>query len=381
MLPSGLLAPCRSTYKVDCDSTLYHPCTPTLFKPGKMWRTFTLLLLAPLATLAQTFEAELGVLNGVTIDNSTAGFTGTGYVTGFDAASDSVAITVQAPSYGVYTLSVRYRSPYGDKKASLLLNGAGAGEVALATTTTFANATAGKLLLQAGASIITIQDDWGYYDIDSITIAPAPLPPVASKYEAEDGIFSGGVSISTSGTGYSGTGTSLLSGLSFPTKQSLAGYVTGFANPGDTVSIIVNAPSYGVYDLTVLYRGPNGEKKTNLLINGSPSGEIDLPASANFTSTSAGKVLLNAGSNIIAFNDDWGWYDIDAITIALAPTPPPHKAHLHPVDPQASKEARSLLKFIQKKYGKKILSGQQDLQWIQWLKTNVGKEPAIGGFE
>lgn len=40
-----------------------------------------------------------------------------------------------------------------------------------------------------------------------------------------------------------------------------------------------------------------------------------------------------------------------------------------------------MLKYIQKEYGNKILSGQQDPAAIEWLFQNVGKYPAIGGFD
>ena len=129
-----------------------------------------------------------------------------------------------------------------------------------------------------------------YFLIDSITLAAAPPPPVQSTYEAENGIFSGGVSIDTSQPGYSGTG-----------------FVSGFTTSSDTVSIVVNAASYAVYDLSVRYISLYGEKKTSLSINGVASGEIDLPGATTFATASAGEVLLNAGSNIIAFTDDWGY--------------------------------------------------------------------------
>lgn len=334
-----------------------------------MWRALasTILCLAALGSkvVAQTYEAEAGVLTGVTVDTAASGYSGTGYVTGFDAADDQVAIAITTPTYGVYSLSVRYRAANGDKKAALFLDGTGAGEVSLTSSTSFTSVTAGKLLLTQGAHTLTIKSDWGWYDIDSITLAPAPLPPATGTFEAEDGILTGNTYIdSTSATGFSGTG-----------------FVTGFQAPGDSVAILVNAPSYAVYTLTVRYRAPYGYKKTAMSINGSPSGEVELPEINEFTTVPAGKVLLNQGSNIISFENDWGWYNIDAITIALAPTPPPHKANKAPVDKLATWEARSLLKYIQNKYGKKILSGQQELEYIDWLKTNVGKKPAIAGLD
>ncbi|KAF7917141.1 hypothetical protein BELL_1251g00020 [Botrytis elliptica] len=66
-------------------------------------RPFSVLALASLASAAVVdvtkgakVEAETGILNGVTVGNNPGGFSGSGFVQGFDAASDSVTITLQS---------------------------------------------------------------------------------------------------------------------------------------------------------------------------------------------------------------------------------------------------------------------------------------------
>lgn len=50
----------------------------------------------------------------------------------------------------------------------------------------------------------------------------------------------------------------------------------------------------------------------------------------------------------------------------------------------ATREANNLYQFLRNNYGKKILSGVMTLNSfdeISWLKTNIGKEPAIIGLD
>lgn len=58
-------------------------------------------------------EAEDGVLTGVRISNSEPGFSGDGYVV-FEATG-SVGVTVERQSSGLYSLTLGYRSVFGEK--------------------------------------------------------------------------------------------------------------------------------------------------------------------------------------------------------------------------------------------------------------------------
>jgi mannan endo-1,4-beta-mannosidase len=144
---------------------------------------FILLMMAGFTLSAQTVEAENGVLTGTAVGTSRAGFSGTGYVTGFDNAGDAVAINVIAAETGLYKLSLRYASPFGDKFNIVLINNENAGSVMFAETATFKNAVAGKVRLNKGVNTIKVVHDWGYIDIDYISLepaAPAPFKNVAA---------------------------------------------------------------------------------------------------------------------------------------------------------------------------------------------------------
>lgn len=184
-----------------------------------------------------------------------------------------------------------------------------------------------------------------------------------SIYEAEEGILYG-TEKSTKTLGYSGDG-----------------YVTGFDSEGDAVEVEVEVLESGFYDLIVGYCSPNDNKICNLFVNDQPSGDIILERTSEFAELDPVKIELNEGSNRIKILKGWGWYDIDyfkitnVIPISLPDVP---KAL---VNPNATKEAKALMSFLVDNYGRKIISGQQDYEYINWIEKNTGKKPAILGLD
>ncbi|KAE9583928.1 Mannan endo-1,4-beta-mannosidase [Colletotrichum siamense] len=124
---------------------------------------------------AKVYEAEDGVLSGTTVDTAQAGFTGTGYVTSFEDDTDKLTINVDCTGDGqkLFDLSIRYAGIYGEKRTNVVLNGGAASEVLLAAGETWANVSAGQVLLNQGNNTIDIVKNWGYYLIDSITLTPS----------------------------------------------------------------------------------------------------------------------------------------------------------------------------------------------------------------
>lgn len=167
------------------------------------------------------------------------------------------------------------------------------------------------------------------------------------KLEAEDGVLTG-VTVATSEAGYTGTG-----------------YVTGFVDPSYSVVMSTSVDSTTLYDLTIAYNSQFGPKNTYLLLNGATAGEIELNQTTTWANASAGRVLLNAGNNIIGLQDDWGYYDIDYLLLSPTPPPPPHQATEPPVNPNVTPEAASLLKYVQQHYGTDVLAGQQGMHHLE----------------
>lgn len=121
-------------------------------------------------------EAEAGELHGVTVATEPPGYSGAGYVTGFDAEDDTVTLETQILDPGVYNVFVGFRTPGGHKGYGLRI-----GDQTLSAqfpaTAEFARHHAGRVELPAGPLSISVLRGWGYFDIDYVELTPAP--PVA----------------------------------------------------------------------------------------------------------------------------------------------------------------------------------------------------------
>ena len=128
-------------------------------------------------------EAENSTRTGTTVSTAAAGYSGTGYVTGFDNTGDNVRWTFNA-SNGLYRLQIRFRSEYGQKGFDATLNGATTSGM-FPQSTTFAMFDAGLVELTNGNNTLQIGGGWNYYEIDRADLAftnapPPPLPVPAT---------------------------------------------------------------------------------------------------------------------------------------------------------------------------------------------------------
>ncbi|KAJ1333773.1 mannan endo-1,4-beta-mannosidase [Microdochium nivale] len=179
------------------------------------------------------------------------------------------------------------------------------------------------------------------------------------KFEAEDAILSG-TTVDTTQAGFSGSG-----------------YVTSFDTSTDKVSFRVTSDALTLFDISIRYAGIYGEKRTSLVLNGDSTSEVLLPASTSWVTASGGQVLLEAGDNSIDIVSNWGWYLIDYIELTPAKARPPHQINKDLVNDESGRIAYKLYNYLVSIYGKKILSGQQDMKWANWITQNVGKTPAL----
>ncbi len=120
-------------------------------------------------------EAEAGNLSGVAASTSPAGYSGTGYVTGFDDGTDKVSMTFEATG-GLYEVAIRYTSPFGEKGYDLQVNAERGSGMFAGTGGAFASVPAGKYLLKEGLNTVVVGRGWGYFGIDYIQITPASAP-------------------------------------------------------------------------------------------------------------------------------------------------------------------------------------------------------------
>ncbi|KAJ4290794.1 Mannan endo-1,4-beta-mannosidase man26A [Collariella sp. IMI 366227] len=153
---------------------------------------------------------------------------------------------------------------------------------------------------------------------------PRAASAAARTFEAEDATLSG-TTIDTELTGFTGTG-----------------YVTGFSDATDKVTF-------------------------TLFSMGGASSEVFFAAGETWADVAAGQLLLNQGSNTIDIVNNWGWYLIDSITLTPSSPRPAHQINESPVNAAADSGAKALYKYLRSIYGKKILSGQQELSWANYI--------------
>ena len=88
--------------------------------------------------------------------------TGKGYVTGFDTGTDSVKFNIASNTTKLYDLSIRVAAIYGEKRASVVLNGGASSEVYFAANQSWASVSGGQLLLNQGTNTVEIVNNWGW---------------------------------------------------------------------------------------------------------------------------------------------------------------------------------------------------------------------------
>lgn len=154
----------------------------------------------------------------------------------------------------------------------------------------------GKLQLVAGANVISFAKGWGYYGIEYVKAVAVTKTVPNNTIEAESGTLTGTAAVATSVGGYSGDG-----------------YVA-FKSDG-SITLNYDAETAGNYDLVLGYSSPNGDKKTQLVINGGAAVNVDLASSSSFTDREAIPVSLVQGLNTILINSGWGYYNIDYVKL------------------------------------------------------------------
>jgi mannan endo-1,4-beta-mannosidase len=97
----------------------------------------------------------MATLGGVELAATPASFSGTGFVTGFDA-TDNLSITIDNPTAGLYKLGIGYTSPFGEKGYDLKVNTATSSGMFVSTATgaMFRSVEAGTFLLPKGLNTI-----------------------------------------------------------------------------------------------------------------------------------------------------------------------------------------------------------------------------------
>jgi hypothetical protein len=131
-----------------------------------------------------------------------------------------------------------------------------------------------------------------------------PVSQGGSRYEAESATLSGGATVTTNHSGYTGSG-----------------FVEGYWAQGASTRFNVSVSSAGWYDLGLRYGNGFADSNISYYVNGAKLGQSALPTTGNWDTwlTKTEVAYLNAGSNQVAYQYDSGDganINLDALSVA-----------------------------------------------------------------
>jgi hypothetical protein len=237
----------------------------------------------PAAAAGTTHQAESAALaGGAVVGTDDSGYTGTGFVEDYTDANK------------------------GNTDITFTVAAAAAGSDTDWNTWTTETET---VTLRAGSNTIAYKyDTTGNVNLDNIVVAvaatptptPTPTPGPAGTYEAEYAFVSGGPTVATTTTGFTGTG-----------------YVTGCTAVGARVIVTANMASAGSYTATTRYANSSGSAKSlTEYVNGLNGSDVSFAAGTGWLTVSQ-TLTLRSGVNLIEYpynSGDSGSIDIYDIT-------------------------------------------------------------------
>lgn len=124
------------------------------------------------------YQSENAKLFGTKISDNISGYSGNGYVTGFDKPNDNIIFTVTVPYDGIYKINIGYYIPKesGRKYTLVVLNGNSIKRISLPKLNSFSESSEEEILLHKGENNIMLISDWGYYNIDYIRVQKISMP-------------------------------------------------------------------------------------------------------------------------------------------------------------------------------------------------------------
>lgn len=116
-------------------------------------------------------EAEDAQMRGsVKVGSSRAGYSGTGYATGFDQSpNNGWSVDIDIPTSGHYKFTISSAAD-SYKENFLVLNGTSIATIVTEGTGEFETIVFDGIYIEAGTSTLSITESWGWFDLDYIQI-------------------------------------------------------------------------------------------------------------------------------------------------------------------------------------------------------------------
>ena len=162
-----------------------------------------------------------------------------------------------------------------------------------------------------------------------------------------------------------------------------AGYVTYFEQPNDAVQVAFDVERSGEYRLLMRYALPGRSARNHLYVNDIYYGDMASAQSETFTVAELCTLKLPQGRHTVRVRKGGGGLMIDGFALAPAPRREPLAFEL--TDPDASAEARAVMRYLRSIHGNRMLTGQHAVpaagEELDFIREQTGKLPAIRGFD
>ncbi|MGM9482503.1 carbohydrate-binding protein [Roseateles sp. NT4] len=258
-------------------------------------------------------EAENATLSGgAVVATDHTGYQGSGFVGGFtdgNKGNAQVAFAVTAASASSHSLSLRYANGTGAAKTlTVYVDGASAGQVTLPATAnwdTWATQTS-TVTLSAGAHTVAYKfttSDSGNVNLDALDVAAVTGGgnPNVTPAEAETWFMSGGAAVSTSVSGYNGSG-----------------YAAGFSSSGARAIRTVFMSGDGSATASLRYLNTSGSARTlDVIVNAAKVGTVSIPASSTWATLSL-PLTLRTGHNTVGLQSASAGADVGIDSLSVA---------------------------------------------------------------
>lgn len=165
-------------------------------------------------------------------------------------------------------------------------------------------------------------------------------------------------------------------------------WVEGLQKEGDGVSVVLNAPKSGFYDLVIISASMDGSHKENYVdVDGVRAGVV-VCEGKSFQKNCVEYLYLEAGVHEVSITSYWGWVKLDQVALRPSSALPEDAYVVEPVlvNPSADTSAQRLMQYLCSIYGKQMLSGQycdtgMDGTEMRVIEQATGRLPAVLGLD
>lgn len=259
-------------------------------------------------------EAEQAQLSGgAKVMTDHTGYSGQGFVAGFESAGASARVSVGVPASGTAEFSLRYSAGWGPETVGLYVDGQKAAELRLLGTKGWDDWATANASIQLAAGMRTVEirrdrGDTGTINIDWIGFALAKGLVAAGQavFEAEDGILGGSAKVAFDHSDFSGRG-----------------FVAGFENAGASVRLPMTIAASCSSLVSIRYSAGYGDQVAQLYVDDRKIADLRLQGTAGWDSWKSLElaVPLEAGPRVLEIrrdSRDTGVINIDKVTVSGA---------------------------------------------------------------